>query len=217
MITIVIADDHELVRESVASLLSAVPGFEIVSQCSNGRQLVKLVETFHPDVAVVDISMPELNGIDAARQIRKVSPFTRIIALSVYTDEAYIRDMIDAGISGYVAKYSAAKDLVEAIRDGSKRKVFFSKEIADVAERIKYTAGNHKSGSLLTERPLTQREREVLQLIGEGRTSVEIASRLYISKTTVKHHRDNLMDKLNVRDVAGLTRQAIRLKILHIE
>ena len=217
MITIVIADDHELVRECVASLLCAVPNFNIVSQCTNGRQLVKLVETFHPNVAVVDISMPELNGIDAARQIRKVSPFTRIIALSVYTDEAYIRDMINAGISGYVVKSGAAKDLVEAIRNGSKGKIFFSEEIADVARKMQNTAGNRKRGSPLTERPLTQREREVLQLIGEGRTSAEIASRLYISKTTVKSHRDNLMDKLNVRDVAGLTRQAIRLKLLHID
>jgi DNA-binding NarL/FixJ family response regulator len=217
MITIVIADDHELVRESVASLLCAVPGFNIVSQCINGRQLVKLVETFHPNVAVVDVSMPELNGIDAARQIRKVSPATRIIALSVYKDEAYIRDMINAGISGYVVKSGAAKDLVEAIRNGSKGKIFFSEEIADVARKIQNTAGSHKSASSLTKHPLTEREREVLQLIGEGRTSVEIASRLYISKTTVKHHRNNLMDKLNIRDVAGLTRQAIRLKLLHIE
>ncbi len=217
MITIVIADDHELVRESVASLLREVPNFNIVSQCTNGRQLVKLVETFHPNVAVVDISMPELNGVDAARQIRKVSPFTRIIALSVYTDEAYIRDMINAEISGYVVKSGAAKDLIQAIRNGSKGKIFFSEEIADVARKMQNTAGNRKSGSPLTERPLTQREREVLQLIGEGRTSAEIASRLYISKTTVKSHRDNLMDKLNVRDVAGLTRQAIRLKLLHID
>ncbi len=217
MITIVIADDHELVRESVASLLREVPGFNIVSQCSNGRQLVKIVDTFHPNVAVVDVSMPELNGIDTARQICKASPATRIIALSVYTEEAYIRDMINAGISGYVVKSGAAKDLVEAIRKGSRGKVYFSEEIADVAGRIQNTIGNHKRGSLLTERPLTQREREVLQLIGEGRSSVEIAFKLYISETTVKTHRNNLMDKLNVRDVAGLTRQAIRLKLVYVE
>jgi len=217
MITIVIADDHELVRESVASLLREVPGFNIVSQCTNGRQLVKLVDTFRPNVAVVDISMPELNGIDAARQIHKVSPSTRIIALSVHKDEAYIRDMINAGISGYVVKSGAAKDLVEAIRNGSKGKIFFSEEIADVARRIQNRAGNRKKDSSLTEHPITQREQEVLQLIAEGCTSVEIASKLCISKTTVKTHRNNLMDKLDVRDVAGLTRKAIRLKIFHIE
>ncbi len=217
MTTIVIADDHELVRESIASLLREVPSFNIVSQCTNGRQLVKLVDRFRPNVAVVDISMPELNGIDAARQIRKISPSTRIIALSVYTDEAYIRDMINAGISGYVVKCGAAKDLIEAINTGSRGKIYFSREIADTAERIQNKNGKYKKGSSLIKRPPTPREREVLQLIGEGYSSLEIASKLYISETTVKSHRNNLMDKLNVRDVAGLTRQAIRLKLVHVE
>lgn len=217
MTTIVIADDHELVRESIASLLREVPSFNIVSQCRNGRQLVKFVDRFRPNVAVVDISMPELNGIDAARQILKLSPSTRIIALTIYTDEAYVRDMINAGISGYVVKCGAAKDLIEAIRTGSRGKIYFSEEIADTAERIQNNNGKYKKGSSLVKRPLTPREREVLQLIGEGYSSLEIASKLYISETTVKSHRNNLMDKLNVRDVAGLTRQAIRLKLVHVE
>ena len=217
MTTIVIADDHELVRESVVSLLREVPSFNIVGQCSNGRQAVKLVDRFHPDVAIVDISMPELNGFDAARQIRKISPSTRLIALSIYTDEAYIRDMINAGVCGYVVKSGAAQDLVAAIRTGSRGKVYFSEEIADTAEGIQNNKDNRKNNSSQTERPLTQREREVLQLIGEGCSSVEIGSKLKISVTTVKTHRNNLMDKLNVRSVAGLTRQAIRLKLVHVE
>jgi DNA-binding NarL/FixJ family response regulator len=217
MTTIVIADDHELVRESVVSLLREVPSFNIVGQCSNGRQVVKLVDSFHPNVAIVDISMPELNGIDAARQIRKISPSTRVIALSIYTDEAYIRDMINAGVCGFVVKSGAAHDLVEAIQMGSKGKVYFSGEITDTAEGIQNNTDKRKKGSSQTERPLTQREREVLQLIGEGYSSVEIASKLNISETTVKTHRNNLMDKLNVRSVAGLTRQAIRLKLVHVE
>src|SRR5215203_2238473 len=114
MTTIVLADDHELVRESVASLLQEVPGFKIVSQCRDGRQLVAAVDRLQPDVAVVDISMSELNGIDAAQQIRRVSPKTRVIALSIHTEEEYIRDMLGAGASGYVVKSGAAKDLVEA-------------------------------------------------------------------------------------------------------
>ena len=217
MITIVIADDHELVRESIASLLRELPNFNIIGQCSNGRQAVEMVDRFRPDVAIVDVSMPELNGIDTARQIRKTSPSTRIIALSIYTDEAYIRDMINAGVCGYVVKSGAAQDLVEAIRTGSRGKVYFSEEITDTAEGIQNNNGKHKNGSSLTQRPLTPRQREVLQLIGEGYSSVEISSTLNISKTTVKTHRDNLMNKLNVRDVAGLTRQAIRLKLVHIE
>jgi len=217
MTTIVIADDHELLRESIASLLREVPSFDIVGQCSDGRQLVNMVERFRPNVVVVDVSMPELNGIDAARQIRKISPSTRIIALSIYVDEAYIRDMINVGVSGYVIKSGAAKDLVEAIRAGSKGKIYFSEEIADTARGIQNKNGKHKNGSSLSERPLTPREREVLQLIGEGYSSAEIASKLNISETTVKTHRNNLMDKLNVRDVAGLTRQAISLKLVHVE
>jgi len=217
MTTIVIADDHELVRESIASLLREVPSFSIIGQCSNGRQVVKMVDRCRPNVAIVDVSMPELNGIDAARQIRKVSPSTRIIALSVYTDEAYIRDMINAGVCGFVVKSGAAQDLVDAVRMGSRGKLYFSEEIADTAERIQNNKGKRKNGSSQTECAITQREREVLQLIGEGYSSVEIASKLSIGETTVKTHRNNLMDKLNVRDVAGLTRQAIRLKLIHIE
>ena len=217
MTTIVIADDHELVRESVVSLLREVPSFNIVGQCSNGRQAVKMVDHFHPNVAIVDVSMPELNGIDAARQIRKISPSTRIIALSIYTDEAYIRDMINAGICGYVVKSGAAQDLIDAIRMGSRGKVYFSEEITDTAEGIQNNNGKRKNSSSQTEPALTAREREVLQLIGEGYSSVEIASKLKIRETTVKTHRNNLMDKLNVRSVAGLTRQAIRLKLIHVE
>lgn len=217
MITIVLADDHELVRESVASLLREVPNFNIVSQCTNGRQLVKSVDRFHPNVVVTDISMPELNGIDAAKQIRKISPTTRIIALSVYNDEAYIRDMVKAGVSGYVVKSGATKDLIEAIRKGSRGKVYFSKSIADTAEIIQNSDSNDKNKSLTVERPLTSREREVLQLIGEGYSSAEIAAKLNICETTVKTHRNNLMDKLDVRDVAGLTRHSIRLKLVHVE
>ncbi len=217
MTTIVIADDHELVRESIVSLLREVPSFNIVGQCANGRQAVNMVNRFHPNVAVVDVSMPELNGIDTTLQIRKVSPSTRIIALSIYTDEAYIRDMINAGVCGYVVKSGAAQDLVEAIRTGSRGKVYFSEDIADIAEVIQNNKGKRRNGFSQTERPLTQREREVLQLIGEGNSSVEIAAKLNISETTVKTHRNNLMDKLDVRSVAGLTRHAIRLKLVHVE
>ncbi len=216
MSTIVIADDHELVRESIVSLLNEVPNFKLVGQCSNGRQLISLVNRLRPNVAIVDISMPELNGIDTARQIRKISPSTRIIALSIYTDEPYIRDMINAGISGYVVKCGAARDLIEAIYKGSREKIYFSGEIADTAEKIQNNGKRRNGNSSITEFPLTQREREVLQLIGEGYSSVEIAAKLHISETTVKSHRNNIMDKLNVRDVAGLTRQAIRLKLVHV-
>ncbi len=217
MTTIVLADDHELIRESVASLLREVPNFHVVSQCINGRQLIKSVARFHPNVVITDVSMPELNGIEAVKQIRKISPATRIIALSIYIDEVYIKDMVDAGVSGYVVKSGAARDLIEAIRNGSRGRIFFSSIIVDVAAKIQNSKSNNKKFSLVTELLLTTREREVLQLIGEGFSSTEIGLKLNISVSTVKTHRNNLMDKLNVRDIAGLTRHSIRLKLVNIE
>ena len=191
MTTIILADDHDLVRKSIASLLHQISDFHVVSQCENGRQLISDVERLRPHVAIVDISMSELNGIDAARQIRRLSPRTRIIALSIHTDEAHIRAMIESGISGYVVKSGAADDLVEAIRYGSRGKIYFSPEIAETAENIQND--EDKSTASSTERSLTQREREILQLIAEGCSSVEIAGKLSISETTVKTHRNHLM------------------------
>ena len=217
MTSIVLADDHELIRESVASLLREVPNFHIVSQCINGRQLIKSVDRFHPNVVITDISMPELNGVEAVKQIRKISPATRIIALSIYIDEVYIKNMIDAGVSGYVVKSGAARDLIEAIRNGSRGKLFFSSTIEAVAAKIQNSKNNNKKVSLVTKHMLTTREREVLQLIGEGFSSTEIGLKLNISVTTVKTHRNNLMDKLDVRDIAGLTRHSIRLKLVNVE
>lgn len=205
--TIVLADDHQLVRESIASMLQEIVDFKVIGQCSNGRELLELVERSRPNVAVVDVAMPELNGVDTARRIRQISPSTRVIALSMFTDEVYIRDMLDAGVSGYIAKSGATQELVEAIRNGSKGRVYLSKEIANILDRIDLPSVGG---------PLSPREREVLQLIGEGFSSKEIATRLNISETTVKTHRNHLMDKLNVRDIAGLTRCAIRLKLVQV-
>lgn len=210
--TIVLADDHELVRESIASLLREVPNFEVVGQCANGRQLLALVESVSPDVAVIDVSMPELNGIEAARQLREISPRTRVIALSAYTDEAYIRDMIDAGVVAYIIKSGAAKDLIHAIRTASRGRVYFSPEI-----KAGEVAAFGRATGESAVRPLSQREREILQLIAEGKSSKEIAVILGIGETTVKTHRNNIMGKLNVRDIAGLTRHAVKLKLVRID
>ena len=211
--TIVLADDHELVRESIASLLREVPDFEVIGQCANGRQLLELVERLLPDVAVVDVSMPELNGVEAARRLQEASRGTRVIALSAYMDEAYIRDMIDAGVVAYIIKSGAAKDLIHAIRTASRGKVYLSKGITEVAHQIR----SYGRANAQYMRPLSQREREILQLVAEGKSSKEIAASLGIGETTVKTHRNNIMGKLNVRDVAGLTRQAIKLKLVRID
>lgn len=212
--TIVLADDHELVRESIASLLREVPDFQVVGQCANGRQMLELVERLAPDVAIVDVSMPELNGVEVARRLRDISRKTRVIALSAYIDEAYIRDMIDAGAVAYIVKSGAAKDLIQAIRTASRGRVYLSGEIRKIASDI---GSEGRATGEYSTRPLSQREREILQLVAEGKSSKKIASRLAISETTVKTHRNNIMDKLSVRDVAGLTREAIKLKLVRID
>jgi two-component system, NarL family, response regulator NreC len=217
MTTIVLADDHKLILESIASLLNEVPGFDIVGKCSNGHELINTVERLRPDVAVVDIAMPELNGIDAVRRIRKISSATRLIALSLYSDKFSVREMVDSGVCAFVVKSGAATDLVEAIRVGSRGKVYLSREISESLGVLRQSAGGKRSFFPQAPRPLTAREREVLQMIGEGWTSKEIANRLKVSETTVKTHRNNLMDKLSVRDVAGLTRESIRLRLVLIE
>jgi DNA-binding NarL/FixJ family response regulator len=212
--TIVLADDHDLVRNAIACMLANVPDFEVVGQCSNGRQLLLQVERLSPDVAVVDVSMPELNGIEATRRVREVSPRTRIVALSYYADDAYVKGMIEAGAVAYVLKSGRATEIVHAIRTASRGKVFISPEIGKNARAAMPHDGPPEDPLL---RSLSPREREILQLVAEGKSSREIAAELGIGETTVKTHRNHLMTKLNVREVAGLTRQAIKLKIVRID
>lgn len=209
--TIVIADDHELVRSSYAALLANEADFKIVGERSNGRDLVALVERTRPDVAIVDIVMPELNGIDAIKHIEAVSPLTRVIVISNYTDAAYVRGALAAGAAGYISKGGAVHDLIQAIRNGRRGNVYLSEDVRDAAK----PDGRGKAN--VAGQPLSPREREVLQLIAEGCTSKQIAERLGISEATVKTHRNHIMDKLDTRDTAGLTRHAIRLKLVRAE
>jgi DNA-binding NarL/FixJ family response regulator len=211
-ISIVLADDHELVRESIASLLDDQHDFEVVGQCSNGRQLLELLPRLKPNVAIVDVSMPELNGVETAQRVFDTSPATRVIVLSNYSDEVYVRSMLEAGVAGYVIKSGAAGDLIDAVRMGARGKVFLSPEISAVAGRARNSPREEGAGGALTSR-----EREILQLVAESFSSKEIAAKLDISETTVKTHRNNLMDKLGTRDKAGLTRHAVRLGLIRVE
>lgn len=206
--TIVIADDHELVRSSFAALLSDEPDFRVVAECADGRALLEEVARLRPDVAVVDVAMPELNGIEAIPRLKLLSPQTRVIVISNYSDEAYVRGALEAGAVGYIIKSGAVRDLISAVRDGSPGKVYLSGEARAAL------GGPTSPGA---ERPLSPREREVLQLIAEGHTSKEIAERLGIGETTVKTHRNHIMEKLNVQETAGMTRHAIRLGLVRAE
>lgn len=213
--TIILADDHELVRKSIAALLRDEPDFEVVAECSNGREMLELVARVRPAVAIIDVAMPEMNGVEATRRVRELSPTTRIIVLSNYADETYVRETLKAGAAGYIVKSGAAQDLIQAVRRGTRAHVYLSEAVSAIA-----TSRRGVNGQTVAEggtRPLSTREREVLQLIAEGRTSKEVAALLGISATTVKSHRNHIMEKLDIHDKAGLTRYAIRIGLIRIE
>lgn len=213
--TIILADDHELVRKSIAALLRDESDFEVIAECSNGRELLELVARFRPAVAIVDVAMPELNGVEATRRVRELNPPTRVIVLSNYADATYVRETLKAGAVGYIVKSGAAQDLIEAVRTGTRSHVYLSDAVSAIATGAK--DGDGIGSGELGNRPLSGREREVLQLIAEGRTSKEVASLLGISATTVKSHRNHIMEKLDIHDKAGLTRYAIRIGLVRIE
>lgn len=213
--TIILADDHELVRKSIAALLSDESDFEVIAECSNGREMLELVARARPAVAIIDVAMPELNGVETTRRIMELSPRTRVIVLSNYADETYVRETLKAGAVGYIVKSGAAQDLIQAVRVATRAHVYLSDAVSAIATVTRQADGHTRVDG--GTRPLSTREREVLQLIAEGRTSREVAASLGISATTVKSHRNHIMEKLDIHDKAGLTRYAIRIGLIRIE
>src|SRR5213082_2598152 len=208
-ITVLLADDHIVVRQGLRALLIAEGDIEIVGEADNGRQAVQLVKKLLPDVVVMDIAMPVLNGLEATRQITRTVPSTKVLVLSSYSDDEYVQQLTEAGAAGYLVKQTAANDLLKAIREANKGNAFFSPAIA---KRLRNQCREaFTSGQPVKKRSdyLTTREAEVLQLIAEGRANKQIAAELSISIKTVEKHRQQVMNKLNIHDVAGLTRHAI--------
>jgi DNA-binding NarL/FixJ family response regulator len=209
-IRVLLAEDHTVVRQGLRALLAAEGDMDIVGEAANGRQAVQMVKTLLPDVAVMDIAMPILNGVEATRQIIRNHSPTKVLILSTYGDDEYVRQLVEAGAVGYLVKQTAADDLLRAIREARRGNTFFSPSIAKrLRERV-------CEGAAAAKRPdhLTAREAEVLQLIAEGNTNKLIASELAISIKTVEKHRQQVMDKLGIHDVAGLTRHAIAKGII---
>lgn len=211
-IKILIADDHGVVAEGLKHLIEAQPDMQVVGTVGDGREAVRLAREAQPDVVLMDLSMPELNGADATRAILERDPRCRVIVLSMYAEREYVRRALKAGALGYVVKRSAAKEVVEAIRAVYAGQRYLSPKVADVVIDD-YTAED-KQDPLAR---LSAREREVLQLLAEGRTGAEIAARLALSQKTVETYRARLVEKLGIRDVAGLVKFAIQRGIVSLE
>ena len=212
LITVLLADDHMVVREGFRKLLEAEADLEVVGEAQNGRQAVELTRKLRPAVVVMDIAMPLLNGLEATRQIRKAFPDTKVVILSAHSDDAYIEQAVAIGAVGFLLKQTSSHDLSVAIREVQKGNTFFSPSIA---KRLHDQKVSTRGGALRKKvARLSSRELEVLQLIAEGNANNEIAAELGISIKTVEKHRQNLMEKLNIHEIAGLTRYAIAAGII---
>lgn len=213
-IKILIADDHELVRDGLKARIAAHPGWQVCAEAANGREAVELALRLKPHVAVLDIGMPELNGLAAARQIRKACPHTEVLILTMQESEDLIRDTLAAGARGFILKTDASRLLVSAIEALLQHKPFFTGDVSSVV-----LAGFLDPDKAAAARPaassrLTARETEIVQLLAEARTSKEAAARLGVSVNTVEAHRANIMRKLNLHSIAELVRYAVRNKII---
>lgn len=210
---ILLADDHTIVRQGLRKILEARPQWEVVAEAADGRETVRQAEEVKPDIAIVDVAMPLLNGIEAVRQIARKAPGTRVLVLSMHADEAYVTQMLRAGASGYLLKDSADVDLLQAVDAVAAGKSFFSPAIARVIadDYLRQLADRG-----ITDRYelLSDREREIFQLIAEGKTNKEIAALLFLSPSTVDTHRSRIMEKLDVHSAAEIVLYAVRRGVI---
>jgi len=207
-IKIILADDHQIVRQGLRTLLAAEPDMEVLAEADNGRAVIKQAQELHPHVVIMDITMPDLNGIEATRQILAETPGIKIIALSMHSDSLFVLNMLRAGASGYLLKDCALEELVKAIRTVVSHKTYLSPGISDIV--IKDFVSGRAASDSSAFAVLTAREREVLQLMAEGKSTSQIADSLCISIKTVEAHRKQMMNKLELHSVAELTKYAIR-------
>jgi DNA-binding NarL/FixJ family response regulator len=213
--TIVLADDHQVVRQGLKALLDAEPDLRVVGEAGDGLQAIRRVELTSPKVLVLDLMMPGLNGLDVIPQVKKCSPHTQVVILSMYSNEAYVLEALSSGASGYVLKDSSSTDLVQAVREAAAGRRFLSPPLSE--RGIEMYQQRAKAAALDRYETLTTREKEVLHLAAEGKTSVEIAARLGISGRTAETHRSNLMHKLDLHTQAELIRFALRRGLISID
>jgi DNA-binding NarL/FixJ family response regulator len=214
-ITIVLADDHHVVRQGLRALLQAEPDFSIVGEAADGREALALIERLKPKILIVDVMMPGLNGLEVTRQVHQLSVKTRVVVLSMYANEAYVTEALRNGAAAYVLKESRSLDLLRAVREVAAGRHYLSPPLSQRA--VEHYIQRAKETSLDLYDTLTTREREVLQLVAEGHTNSEVAAKLFISPRTAETHRVHLMNKLRLRSQTDLIRYALKRGILPME
>jgi len=209
---VLLAEDHTIVRKGLVSILDNEFGMEVIGEAEDGREAVKKAEALNPDIVVMDISMPKLNGLDATRQIKKNFPEVKVIILTMHMDDEYVFEVLHAGASGYIIKQAAPTELITAIHSVVKGDIYLSPKISKtvIQEFLKQSV----SGKTNAEPQLSEREREIVQLIAEGHPNREIGELLHISIKTVESHRSKIMDKLDLHSTADITRYAVRKGII---
>ena len=214
-IRVFLADDHQIVREGLRTLLEKQPNMEVVGEAKTGREAVQLVKELLPEVVVMDISMPDLNGVEATRQIIAKTPSIKVIALSMHSDKRFVVEMLKAGASGYLLKDSASEELIRAVQTVAVNRTYLSPKIADLVIKDYIRLSPKVQFSVFSL--LTPRERQVLQLLSEGKTTKGIGFDLQVSVKTVETYRQQIMDKLNIHNIAELTKYAIREGLTSLE
>ncbi len=215
MITIVLVEDHQIVRQGIKMLLAEEPDFRVVGETGDGLEAIQLIERLRPNVAVLDLMLPGIGGLEIAREVKACSPQTRLVVLSMHSNEAYVLEALRAGALAYVLKESSSNDLVYAIREALAGRYYLSPPLSE--RSIVTYLEKARAGASSVYEALTPREREVLKLIAEGYSSPEIAERLVLSPRTVETHRANIMRKLEARSTADLIRYAIRHGLISAE
>jgi DNA-binding NarL/FixJ family response regulator len=211
---ILVADDHDLVRRGIRGLLESYPGWSVCAEAKMGREAVAKAEELKPDIAILDISMPNLNGLEATRKIRMVSPRTEVLILTMHCSDHLIREIVDTGARGYILKSDSARDLTIAIETLANHKPFFTPDVTEVILRGFSLGGSVAGVPELIRDQLTAREREIVQLLAEGRSAKEVATALSINVKTAETHRSNIMRKLEIHNTSELVRYAIRSQII---
>ena len=207
-IRVLVVDDHKIMREGLRSLLEKQPDIEVVAEAENAQQALKLAQEMTPDLAIIDVVMPSLNGIEATRRILSKVPAVKVIALSMYADKRFVMEMLRAGASGYLLKDCAFEELDEAIRTVTQDRTYITPRIVDIIVKDYFSQVEKPSSSAVSA--LTSRQYEVLQLLAEGKTTREIAHQMSLSVKTIESHRQQIINKLNIHSIAGLTKYAIR-------